>query len=83
MQAWIVGGAWLFAALLAIVVLGFAGYELRWKSRRLQSDKAQLDVVIAELSNTGAQLQAATARAQAIRAAKASRDSGPSSALTS
>jgi hypothetical protein len=67
MQAWIVGGAWLFAAIFALVVLGFAGYELRWKARRLRDDRVKLDVLFTELADTTGQLRAAAARAQAVR----------------
>ncbi|MEO7260363.1 MAG: hypothetical protein ABI047_03765 [Jatrophihabitantaceae bacterium] len=62
MQAWIVTGAWVFAVLLAVVVLGFAGYEIRWKSRRLAAERARLDRLIAELARLGAQVQASADR---------------------
>jgi hypothetical protein len=69
MQGWIVTGGWLFAVLVAVVVLGFAGYELRWKIRRLQADRAELDALIAELADTAGQFLAAGNRAQAARTA--------------
>ncbi|HEX8096260.1 hypothetical protein [Jatrophihabitans sp.] len=62
MQAWIVVGAWAFAVVFAVVVLGFAGYEITWKTRRLAAERAKLEQVAAELARTGAQLQAAAER---------------------
>jgi hypothetical protein len=59
MQGWIVAGAWGFAVLFAVVVLGFAGYEISWKSRRLAAERAKLEQLMAELTRLGAQLQAA------------------------
>ncbi len=59
MQAWIVVGAWVFAVLFAVVMLGFAGYEIRWKTRRLAAEQARLGQLAAELAGIGAQLQAA------------------------
>ena len=62
MQVWIVAGAWGFAVLLAVVVLGFAGYEISWKSRRLAAERARLEQLMAELARLGARLQAAADR---------------------
>ncbi|MEO6501110.1 MAG: hypothetical protein ABIQ09_04285 [Jatrophihabitantaceae bacterium] len=62
MQAWIVAGAWGFAVLFAVVVLGFAGYEISWKSRRLVAERARLEQLMAELARLGAQLQASADR---------------------
>jgi hypothetical protein len=62
MQAWIVFGAWAFAVVFAVVVLGFAGYEISWKTRRLIAERARLEQLTAELGRTGAQLQAAADR---------------------
>jgi hypothetical protein len=67
MLEWIAVGAWAFGLVFALVVLGFAGYEVRWKIRRLDADRAKLTGVIAELSATAAQLQAAADRARAVR----------------
>jgi hypothetical protein len=67
MQVWVVVGAWAFAALFAIVLLGFAGYELAWKTRRLTTDRAKLDGTMAELAELAAQLQAAADLAAALR----------------
>lgn len=62
MQAWIVVGAWAFAVVFALVVLGFAGYEISWKTRRLATERAKLEQQMAELASMGAQLQAAADR---------------------
>jgi hypothetical protein len=62
MEAWIVVGAWAFAVVFALVVLGFAGYEISWKIRRLATERARLERLTAELTRTGAQLQAAADR---------------------
>ena len=62
MEAWIVVGAWAFAVVFALVVLGFAGYEISWKTRRLATERARLEQLAAELTQTGAQLQAAADR---------------------
>ncbi len=52
--------------LLAIVLLGFAGYELAWKARRLAADRAKLDRTVADLAELGARLQAVAYRAAAL-----------------
>jgi hypothetical protein len=39
---WIPVAAWVAAAVIALVVLGFCAYELRWKSKRLRADLQQL-----------------------------------------
>jgi hypothetical protein len=62
MQAWIVVGAWAFAVVFAVVVLGFAVYEISWKTRRLARERAKLEQVMAELVRIGARLQAAADR---------------------
>lgn len=62
MQGWIVAGAWAFAVLFAVVVLGFAAYEISWKSRRLAAERARLEQLMAELARLGARLQASADR---------------------
>ena len=62
MQGWLVIGGWIFAVLFAAVLLGFAGYELTWKSRRLAAEQARLAQLAAELTAVGNQLQDATDR---------------------
>jgi hypothetical protein len=74
MQGWVVGGAWLFAVLFALVLFGFAAYELNWKSRRLQVDRVKLELLVAQLSATGADLQATAERAR--NAQRLARSSG-------
>ncbi len=62
MQAWIVVAAWGFAVVFAVVVLGFVGYEIGWKTRRLRTEQARLEKLAAELAEVGARLQAAAER---------------------
>jgi cell division protein FtsB len=50
MMAWVVPGVWLFAFVFAVVTLGFLGYELSWKLRRLQQDRAQLEQTLTSLA---------------------------------
>jgi hypothetical protein len=69
MQVWLVAGAWLFAVLFALVVLGFAGYELAWKARRLNADRAKLSRTMTELTELTGQLQAMANRAAGLRPA--------------
>lgn len=64
MAGWLVAGAWIFAVVFALVLFGFAGYELAWKTRRLNADKAKLDHVVAELTSLTGQLQSAAERAR-------------------
>lgn len=62
MQGWIVGGAWLFAVLVAVVVLGFALYELAWKTRRLSTERASLERLVLELTAVSEQLRTSADR---------------------
>lgn len=62
MQAWIVFAAWGFAVVFALVVLGFAGYEISWKARRLNTERARLEQLMADLARLGTRLQAAADR---------------------
>jgi hypothetical protein len=75
MQGWVVGGAWLFAVIFALVLFGFAAYELNWKARRLQGDRVKLEALVAQLSATGADLQASAERAR--NAQRSARSGGP------
>ena len=68
MQGWIVVGAWLFAVVLAAVVLGFAVYELAWKLRRLRDDQRKLEGVITDLGDAAGRLQTAADRARRLTA---------------
>jgi cell division protein FtsL len=65
MQGWVVAGAWLFALLVALVVLGFAVYELSWKSRRLLAERDRLNRLIAELRSVSGDLHRIADRAHA------------------
>jgi hypothetical protein len=47
---WIPLGAWIGALVIGIVVLGFCGYEIAWKSRRLQADLRELGALAAQLA---------------------------------
>ncbi len=42
----IVAIAWGFAALVAVVIVGFCGYEVGWKVSRLRGDIAGLQAVL-------------------------------------
>lgn len=68
MQGWIVAGAWLFAVVLAAVVLGFAVYELAWKLSRLRDDQSKLEGVITALGGAADDLQVAAERARRLAA---------------
>ncbi len=57
----IVALAWSIAAVLAIVVLGFCAYEVRWKLNRLSSDIARLRSVADRLAELQSELTAAAA----------------------
>ena len=46
---WLPIGAWCFAALVAVVVLGFCAYELVWKAKRLRGDVRELQAVADQL----------------------------------
>lgn len=59
---WIPVLAWIVAAVLALIVLGFAGYEIWWKARRLQGDLRRLSVLGEELSAVQRELTAAQRR---------------------
>jgi hypothetical protein len=37
--------AWLAALVVAVVVLGFCLYEIRWKARRLRGDLSELEAI--------------------------------------
>jgi hypothetical protein len=64
-MTWLVIAAWCFAAVVALVVLGFCGYEVAWKSRRLQRDLRRLQGVADQLADLQGQLAAARQRVAA------------------
>jgi hypothetical protein len=57
-----VAGGWAFAVVVAAVVLGFLGYELTWKLRRLDGDARQLQERVEELREVQSALLAAQQR---------------------
>jgi len=58
--SWIPLFAWLAAIVVAGVLLGFCGYEITWRARRLHADLRQLQ----DLGETLARLQHDAATAQ-------------------
>lgn len=40
--SWVVGGVWIGAGAIGVVVLAFCAYEVTWKTHRVQRDLAQL-----------------------------------------
>lgn len=65
---WIPVIAWLAALALAVVVLGFCGYEIAWKSRRLAADLALADELSGRLQALGERADAVRRRLSAARA---------------
>ena len=59
---WIPLGAWIAALAIWIVVLAFCGYEIVWKSRRLQADLRELGALAAQLTALREQALAAQQR---------------------
>ena len=60
--------AWAAAAAIAVVVLGFCGYEIIWKASRLRRDVARLQVAADQLSELRDGLAEIQQRATAVRA---------------
>jgi hypothetical protein len=69
---WIPLGAWIAALAIGVVVLGFCGYEIAWKSRRLQADLRELAGLAGQL--TALRDQALATRQAARRASHAERE---------
>ena len=44
-MGWVVGGAWIGAGVLAVLVFAFCGYELSWKTRRLRRESARMQAL--------------------------------------
>lgn len=59
---WIPIGAWIAVAVVAVVVLGFCAFEIRWKSRRLQRDLRELQDLTTQLTDLQRGLAAAQER---------------------
>ncbi|MGI8679340.1 MAG: hypothetical protein ACR2LX_11760 [Jatrophihabitans sp.] len=55
-MAWIPIVAWIVAAVVALVVLGFCTYEITWKAKRLRADLRQLTAVTDQLPGLRGQL---------------------------
>jgi len=64
---WVPIGAWIAAAVIAVVVLGYCAFEIRWKARRLQRDLARLTTVQATLADLQADLDVTRRRIDAAR----------------
>lgn len=62
---WIPIAAWCFAGVLALVVLGFCGYEIFWKAQRLQRDLRRLQGLGDQLTELRGQLADAQQRVAA------------------
>jgi hypothetical protein len=58
--------AFIGVVLVAVVVLGFCGYELRWKVARLRQDLAGLTALSADLAATQVELDVVRTRAQSL-----------------
>jgi hypothetical protein len=56
-MVWIPIAAWVVAAVLAVVVLGFCAYEISWKATRLRNDIRALDAVTGELQSLRGKLE--------------------------
>lgn len=44
-MTWVPIAAWIAAAVVAAVVLGYCAYEIIWKAKRLRSDLAELQAL--------------------------------------
>ena len=62
---WIPIAAWGFAGVLALVVLGFCGYEIFWKAQRLERDLRRLQGLTEQLTELRGQLAEAQQRVAA------------------
>lgn len=62
---WVPIGAWIGAAVVALVVLGFCAYEISWKAKRLQADVRKLQVLNEQLTELQAQIAATQQRVAA------------------
>ena len=62
---WIPIAAWGIAAAVTLVVLGFCGYELAWKTKRLRGDLQSLQGLADQLTELRRQLGEAQERVAA------------------
>ncbi|MCW2597824.1 MAG: hypothetical protein JWP39_3712 [Jatrophihabitans sp.] len=53
---WIPIGAWIAAAVIAVVLLGFCTYEIVWKTKRLRADLVELQAVADQLQDLRGEL---------------------------
>jgi hypothetical protein len=65
MSYWVPLGAWIGAAVVALVVLGFCAYEIVWKARRLQGDLRKLQALNDQIAELRVQVTAAQQRVAA------------------
>lgn len=61
-MVWIPVAAWVTAVVIALIVLGFAGYELWWKVARLRTDAGRLIALDVQLRQLQGELAAAQQR---------------------
>lgn len=61
-MVWVPIGAWIAAAVIGAVLLGFCGYEVSWKARRLRRDLRELQGVADELTGLRGRLAATQQR---------------------
>lgn len=66
-MAWIPIAAWIAAAVVALVVLGYCGYEILWKTKRLRGDVAELSGAAEELQVLRGRLERVQQRLAAAR----------------
>jgi hypothetical protein len=53
---WIPIAAWIAAAVVAVVLLGFCAYEISWKTKRLQADLRELQGLADQLTGLRGEL---------------------------
>lgn len=61
--------AWIGAALLGLVIIGFCAYELNWKLRRLRGETDKLQGTLGDLSTVQHELAEIQVRTAQLRAA--------------
>ena len=64
-MSWVPIGAWIAAAVVTVVLLGFCAYEISWKAKRLQADLRKLQALNAQLAQLQAELVATQQRVAA------------------
>lgn len=66
-MSWVPLAAWIAAFAVAVLVLGFCAYELRWKTQRLNADVGKLQALGAELVRLQGELAVVQQRAERAR----------------